>query len=185
MKTLPIVLGAFFSLLVAGCGDDQQSSASSCTPRCEEDVKVTCEQDSDAGQQVEVRSNCAEKSLHCALTSGQPGAVCALQPERLAECSGKTSICQSNYVTTCFDGYPISRDLCEATNRVCFGGATEAGCVVGATAEPKCTGAGNIWVCDGDVAIHCFEGRAAAKHECVGCTVSGITIVSSTGQSCI
>lgn len=189
MKILSVIVGAICSLLLVGCSDDSEEPAPGCTPRCEEDTRVTCGANNDAGQPYEIRNNCAEQGLHCALAGGTsgvaPAAVCALESERLADCKGRTSICQSNYVTTCYDGFPMTRVLCEATNRVCFGGASEAGCVLSATAEPKCADAGNLWVCDGDVAIDCFEGRATAKHDCAGCAVSGTSITDSTGKSCL
>jgi len=188
MKILPLIVGAFGSLLLAGCGDDGEEPASGCVSRCEKDTKVTCVFDHDAGQPSEARNNCAETGKRCAVAAqktGTPAAVCVLSAERLADCEGHESTCQSNYVTTCYDGYPLTREDCDTSNRVCFGDGTHAACVFSATPEPKCADSGNIWVCDGDVTIHCFAGRAASKHDCVGCTVSGVTLIDSTGKSCI
>ncbi len=179
MRILSVIASALCLCVLVGCSDDPKDVAASCVSKCEGDTRVTCGTDDS-----ELRKNCAEQALHCALASG-PAAICAASSERVPACAKRTSVCEGNWVTTCYDGYPLERLDCDLANKVCFGGSTEAACVVSATAEPKCAEQGSTWVCNGDVAIRCFEGRIAAKHDCSGCQPTADGVADSSGESCI
>lgn len=156
-----------------GCGHRE------CTPgeqKCEGTRRMFCEEEGCHTPDCGLNRGSYWRSEACpdaCVATPDAGAFCAASADKDPKCAMMTMVnseyCDGNTRVTCFVGFALWRNDCEAAGRYCVASWPSALCAVSPSPDPRCDGfaGGYGTLCVGSSVAKCERGYLVSLEPCV------------------